>query len=136
MIKPFCLKDIQHRACTSRLRIHAPRNHSRNPCLHNGSGTHLTRFQRHIHGAAFQSPVTDYLCRFSNGKNLRMGKCGFIDTTGDVAIAIQYDYVGNFENGLAIVGSGEDFYYIDVEGNFVRDYDDNILRAKVPDFMD
>jgi hypothetical protein len=64
------------------------------------------------------------------------GKCGFIDTTGDVAIAIQYDYVGNFENGLAIVGSGEDFYYIDTDGNFVRDYDDNILRAKVPDFMD
>jgi hypothetical protein len=80
----------------------------------------------------------DFVGSFADGRAAvcLQGKCGFIDTTGDVAIAIQYDYVGNFEGGLAIVGSGEDFYYIHTDGNFVRDYDDNILRAKVPDFMD
>ncbi|TWV83565.1 WG repeat-containing protein [Moraxella sp. VT-16-12] len=47
-------------------------------------------------------------------------KWGFIDKTGQVVIALQYDYVGDFSEGLALVGADDSktpyAFYIDKTG--------------------
>ena len=49
MVKLRHLKKIHDRSCTPRFRIHASYYDSLYAGLHKSAGTHLARFQRHIH---------------------------------------------------------------------------------------
>ncbi|MGI6239611.1 MAG: WG repeat-containing protein [Christensenellales bacterium] len=48
-------------------------------------------------------------------------KFGYIDQTGDWAIAPEFVYAGDFESGYALVSTREGYGLIDREGNFVID---------------
>jgi hypothetical protein len=55
--------------------------------------------------------------RYDNGDpRLTGGSWGFLDASGKEIIAAQYDYVSDFDNGVAQVMQGERTFYIDVNG--------------------
>lgn len=55
--------------------------------------------------------------RYDNGDpRLTGGTWGFLDLSGKEVVAAQYDYVSDFENGVAQVMQGERTFYIDVNG--------------------
>jgi len=47
-------------------------------------------------------------------------KYGYMDLTGKIVIPIKYDYAHNFENGMAHVRIGENWMFIDIEGNEIN----------------
>lgn len=55
--------------------------------------------------------------RYDNGDpRLTGGSWGFLDASGKEIITAKYDYVSDFENGVAQVMQGERTFYIDVNG--------------------
>lgn len=61
---------------------------------------------------------------FKNWKiQWRNGKAGFVDSKGNVKIGFQYDDIRPFsDDGLAGVEKNGKEFYIDEEGNYVKDY--------------
>lgn len=52
-------------------------------------------------------------------------KYGYIDYAGKVVIPFKFQMAQTFENGLALVSEDfENFYYIDVEGKFIKKYEE------------
>lgn len=49
-------------------------------------------------------------------------KYGYIDKTGKLFIPVEFDYIGEFENGLAKARKGDITGYIDKTGKFVKQY--------------
>jgi hypothetical protein len=47
------------------------------------------------------------------------GLVGYVDTTGEFVIEPRYQQVGPFQEGLAAVFNGQQFLYIDTEGEVV-----------------
>ena len=54
-------------------------------------------------------------------------KWGYMDLSGNMIIEPQFDMAYNFEFGYAMVKMGEEYYYIDKDGNSYRDID--IIRG-------
>jgi len=59
-------------------------------------------------------------------------KYGYIDKTGKLFIPVEFDYIGEFENGLAKARKGDITGYIDKTGKFVKQY----KYAFLGDFID
>ena len=78
MIKFRFVKYIQYRTGTSGFRIPTSDHDSWNPCLYNGTGAHLTRFQCNVHGTFLQPPVSHCLAGLSNRLKFCMSKGIFI----------------------------------------------------------
>lgn len=80
-------------------------------------------------------PVTSNLWKAYNSGT---GKYGYINENGDFVIQAQYDGVGNFSCGLALVQTGEKHYFIDTTGKMInsagfdeaRDFRNNYARVK------
>jgi WG containing repeat len=47
------------------------------------------------------------------------GKWGFVDTSGQMVVAPQFDECGGFTNGLVEVKVGKKFGYIDKTGKYI-----------------
>ena len=78
MIESRHIKKIQDRTGTSGFRIPTSDHDSWNPCLYNGTGTHLTRFQCNVHSTFLQPPVSHCLAGLSNRLKFCMSKGIFI----------------------------------------------------------
>ncbi len=78
MIKPFDVKKVDYGAGTSRFLIGASDDESGDSRLQYRSGAHGARFQRDIHGAVFQSPISQFFARFFDGEDFSMGECAFV----------------------------------------------------------
>lgn len=59
-------------------------------------------------------------------------KYGYIDKTGKLFIPVEFDHIGEFENGLAKARKGDITGYIDKTGKFVKQY----KYAFLGDFID
>ncbi|MBQ1979963.1 MAG: WG repeat-containing protein, partial [Alistipes sp.] len=49
------------------------------------------------------------------------GKYGFIDKIGNVVISLKYDFVGSFFKGKAKVKLNGETFYIDKNGNRIKE---------------
>jgi hypothetical protein len=57
-------------------------------------------------------------------------KWGYINKFAELVIPLKYDFAGHFKKGLAIVDIGKRRFYIDKNGNYIRDYEKN--KKKYP----
>ena len=54
---------------------------------------------------------------------LQNGKYGYVDVTGKLAIACQFDWAANFTNGMAEVRKSNKTFFIDLKGNCISGCD-------------
>ena len=74
MIECRHMQKIQNRTGTSSFWIPASDHDFGNPCLHNSTRTHLTRFQCNVHYTVFEPPVTYHAAGFPYSLQFRMGQ--------------------------------------------------------------
>ena len=116
MIESRNLQEVQHGTGAAGFGIHAPDNYFVNSCLHNSSGTHLAWFQRHIHGAALQAPVPQFLAGLFNCGQLGMGKGIFVSIPAVVATRNNFVFIyddtadGHFINLFSLFCLADSFF--------------------------
>ena len=80
------------------------------------------------------SPVFEktlhYVGEFSNGRIMGCfnGKCGYLDTKGNVAIDFRFDAAGDFAEGLANVKINEEVFMIDTSGKTIFKANGSLIR--------
>lgn len=72
MSRLFC--EIVERTDRAGLRVHGAKDKARHPGLHERTGAHGTRFQRHVQSDARQSPDTQMLSRCIQREDFGMGE--------------------------------------------------------------
>ena len=78
MIKSIHLQKIHHRTCAARFGIHTADHYFIYSGLDKCPGAHLAWFQRHIHSASLQPPVSKFFTGFADCIQFCMGECIFI----------------------------------------------------------
>lgn len=69
----------------------------------------------------YSDPKYSRLTKVEGTKGTELGKYGFIDETGKIVIPCEFSLAYAFYDGLAFVGKGEEYFFIDETGKKVFD---------------